>query len=336
MMVDTTTKSATLGQSTPSQTPRIAVLVPCFNEALTVGKVVADFREQLPSAIICVCDNNSTDDTARIAREAGAVVIREGRQGKGFVVQTMFQAIDADVYVMVDGDGTYPASEVHRLIEPVLRGTADMAVGSRLQTGRCGAFRRLNLLGNRLFLSILNCAFRVRLTDILSGYRAFSRQFVKTIPLVGGGFEVETELTIKTLEAGYRIAEVTIDLGSRPAGSYSKIRPFLDGGRIFLTIFALFRDYKPLTFFGTLAILFVALGLVPGVVVIIEYFQTGLVPRLPSAVLAVGLVLMGMFMFTAGIILHSNTRRIRELQYQLRNLAVSTHSNQERPENPSA
>jgi len=297
---------------------RIAVLLPCYNEALTIAKVVEEFHAMIPTATIYVFDNNSSDQTGEIAARAGAVVIRERRQGKGFVVQSMFRTIEADIYIMADGDDTYPPSEVHRLIEPVLRGEADMVVGSRLHTESNSAFRRLNLWGNQLFLSTLNFVFRVKLTDILSGYRVFSRQFVKTVALVGGGFEVETELTIKTLEAGFRIVEVPVDLGKRPEGSCSKIRPLQDGIRILCTIFALFRDYKPLTFFGAIAMLLVGVGVIPGAIVVVEYLQTGLVPRMPSALLAVGCVLSGMLMLTVGIILHSFTRRVREIEYQLR------------------
>lgn len=314
-------------ESRAVQNPSIAILIPCYNEELTVAGVIADFHEQLPHATIYVFDNNSTDRTAEIARRAGAVVLQERRQGKGFVVQSMFRMIEADVYVMVDGDATYPASEVRHLIAPLQRGEADMVVGSRLHTESNSTFRSLNLLGNQIFLSTLNSIFRVRMTDILSGYRAFSREFVKTVPLVGGGFEVETELTIKALEAGFRVAEVPVNLTTRPEGSCSKIRPFHDGLRILGTIFALFRDYKPLTFFGTLALILLGLGLIPGVVVIVEYLTTGAVYRVPSAILAVGAVLLGMLMFTAGLILHSMTRRIRELEYQLRRMVVS-----ERPE----
>jgi hypothetical protein len=312
---------STLKNTVPLKDARdlgIAVLIPCYNEALTVAGVIADFRAQLPRATIYVFDNNSTDQTAEIAANAGAVVLRECRQGKGFVVQSMFQRVDADVYIMVDGDSTYPASEIHRLLIPIQHNEADMVVGSRLHTESKSQFRNLNLLGNRFFLFALNALFRVHLTDILSGYRVFSREFVKTIALVGGGFEVETELTIKALEAGFRVAEVSIDLTSRPEGSSSKIRPFHDGLRILGTIFALLRDYKPLTFFGSLALALVALAMIPGGIVIVDYLSTGLVPRLPSAVLAVGLVLTGMMLLAVGLILHSMTRRIRELEYQFR------------------
>ena len=295
----------------------VAVLIPCFNEAPTIGAVVHQFREQLPDARIYVFDNNSTDQTASEAQAAGATVYREARQGKGYVVQSMFRRIDADVYVMVDGDGTYPAVDVHRLIEPILAGTADMVVGSRLDQASHSEFRPLNRWGNRLFLWVVRLTFHVHLGDLLSGYRAFSRRFVKGMPLFGGGFETETELTIKALQRGYAIVEVPVTLRNRPEGSHSKIRIAQDGTRILHTTLSLFRDYKPLTFFGTFGLVLIAASLVPGVVVILEFIETGLVPRLPSAVLAVGLALAGMLSITIGLILHSIARRSQELATQL-------------------
>ncbi len=317
---------ATTGRSNQAASVQIAVLIPCYNEEPTIGKVVREFREQLPAATIYVFDNNSTDKTAEVARQAGAVVVRERRQGKGFVVQSMFRNVEADIYVMVDGDDTYPASEVQRLIAPVLLGEADMIVGSRLHTESYGAFRRLNLWGNRMLLATLNFVFGVKLTDILSGYRVFSRAFVKNVALAEGGFEVETELTIKCLEAGFTIVEMPVQLGCRPEGSFSKIRPFHDGIGILCTIMALFRDYKPLTCFGLLAMALVGAGLVPGLIVVAEFLKTGAVLRVPSAILAVGLVLLGMLMFTAGVILHSLTRRIHELGHQIQNLSARSPS----------
>ena len=242
----------------------VAVLIPCFNEAPTIGAVVRQFREQLPDAQIYVFDNNSTDQTASEAQAAGATVYREPRQGKGHVVQSMFRRIDADVYLMVDGDGTYPAGEVHRLIAPVLAGTADMVVGSRMDQASQSEFKTLNRWGNRLFLWVVRLTFHVQLGDLLSGYRAFSRKFVKGVPLFGGGFETETELTIKALQRGYVIVEVPVTLRNRPEGSHSKIRIAQDGTRILHTTLALFRDYKPLTFFGTFGLVLIAASLVPG------------------------------------------------------------------------
>jgi glycosyltransferase involved in cell wall biosynthesis len=297
--------------------PRVAILIPCFNEALTIGEVVRQFREHAPEARIYVFDNNSTDATASEASQAGATVYRETRQGKGFVVQSMFRRIDADVYVMVDGDGTYPAADVHRLIAPVLEGTADMVVGTRLHQASQSEFRTLNRFGNRLFLWLVRLTFHVQLGDLLSGYRAFSRRFVKGMPLFGGGFETETELTLKALQRGYVIVEVPVTLRHRPEGSHSKIRVAHDGMRILHTALSLFRDYKPLTFFGALGLLLLGASLVPGLVVIFEFIETGLVPRLPSAVLAVGLALAGMLSITIGLILHSIARRSQELATQL-------------------
>jgi glycosyltransferase involved in cell wall biosynthesis len=298
--------------------PRIAVLIPCYNEELTVADVVGQFRDQLPAADIYVFDNNSSDGTVEQARNAKATIFRERRQGKGYVVQTMFQQVDADVYVMVDGDATYAASEVHRLIAPILEDEADMVVGSRMHGQSTSEFKALNRLGNRLFLAVINFVFRVRLTDILSGYRAFSRKFVQEIALFGGGFEIETELTIRALGHGYRIVEVPADLRQRPDGSHSKIRIVGDGLLILNTILALFRDYKPLTFFGALGLFFLAAGLVPGAIVIKEFVETGLVPRIPSAILAVGLVLCGMLLVLAGLIVHTIVRRFQEFDHSIR------------------
>jgi glycosyltransferase involved in cell wall biosynthesis len=297
---------------------KIAVLVPCYNEALTIAKVVSQFRAELPAAQVYVFDNNSTDATADEAAQAGAVVRTEPRQGKGFVVQSMFQRVDADVFVMVDGDGTYPAKAVHQLIAPVLADDADMVVGSRLHRDVKSDFKQLNRLGNRLVLAILNLFFGVRLTDILSGYRAFNRKFVKSLPIFGGGFEIETELTIKAIARGFRIVEIPTPLAARPEGSHSKIKLFRDGFLIVNTILALFRDYKPLTFFGIPGVLLVLLGLVPGFVILFELIQRHTTDRPLLAVLAVGLVLCGLLLLAIGLILHSIARRAQEFEYQLR------------------
>ena len=225
--------------------PRIAILIPCYNEEPTIAKVVRDFRGELPDADICVYDNNSKDRTVARAREAGAQVFYERRQGKGFVVQSMFSQVEADIYVMVDGDDTYPAAEVHKLVEPVLDEKAEMVVGSRLMAGSESDFRLVNRLGNGFFLRLINFIFKVRLSDVLSGYRAFSRRFVKSIPVSGGGFETEVELTVKALTRGDRIVELPIRLTARPKGSFSKIRTLRDGFVILRTIVGLVRNYKP-------------------------------------------------------------------------------------------
>ena len=302
--------------------PKVAVLIPCYNEELTIGQVIRDFRQQLPDADIYVFDNNSRDRTVEIAQQAGARIAHERRQGKGYVVQAMFREVEADVYVMVDGDNTYPAAEVQKLIAPIVAGDADMTVGSRLTSQSQSEFKALNRLGNRFFLNTINFIFKVKLSDILSGYRGFSRKFVKNIPIFGGGFETETELTIKALARGYRVVELPVDLKARPEGSFSKIRILHDGFLILNSILTLFRDYKPLTFFGSIGLFFIGLGFIPGTVVIVEFFRTGLVPRLPSAVLAVGLVLSGMLLIMVGLVLHTIARKFQELDYQLKVLTT--------------
>jgi glycosyltransferase involved in cell wall biosynthesis len=234
---------------------RIAILIPALNEEQTIADVVHAFQSACPEARIVVFDNASTDATARRARAAGAEVRLEPRRGKGHVVQSMFRSIDADVYVMVDGDATYPAERVHELIHPILNGTADMVIGSRLHRSSDSDFRALNLIGNIFYAVLLRGLFGVRITDLLSGYRAFSRRVVKALPLVGGGFETEAEMTIKAVHRGFRVLEVPVSLMSRPYGSASKIRIVQDGLLILNAIVSLFRDYKPLTFFGVLALI---------------------------------------------------------------------------------
>ena len=298
--------------------PKIAVLIPCFNEELTIGQVIDQFRSELPDATIYVFDNNSTDRTADCARERGALILREKRQGKGYVVQTMFREINADIYVMVDGDGTYPGSSVHKLLEPVLNHDADMVVGSRLNPSSQSHFRLLNRFGNNMFLWLTRGIFHAHIEDMLSGYRVFTRSIVKQLPLLSEGFEIETELTIKALERGYRVIELPVDLGCRPEGSHSKIRHFRDGLTIVKMILALARDYKPLSVFGCIGLLLVLAGFVPGTMVILDFLKTGLVPRLPSAVLAVGLVLSGLITGMVGLLLHTITRRFQELDLQLK------------------
>lgn len=309
-----------LVHSTRPGLPHIAVVIPCYNEELTVAEVVRQFHAELPDADIYVFDNNSTDSTVERARRAGARVCFEYRQGKGYVVQSMFRQVDADIFVMVDGDGTYPAAVVETLIEPILSGKADMVIGSRLQETCDSEFRLLNRLGNNLFLLLLNFIFRVRLTDLLSGYRAFSCRLVRCLPLFAGGFETETELTIKVLQRGFSIVEVPVNLGQRPDGSHSKIRVVHDGLAILGTILGLFRDYKPLTFFGALGLGLIALSLLPGGWAAAEYIQTRHLYRLPSAVLAVGLGLTGVVSVLVGVILHTIAHRFQELDLQLQRL----------------
>lgn len=300
---------------------RIAVLIPCYNEELTISAVVADFRKALPGARIVVFDNNSTDRTAEVARAAGAQVLVEKRQGKGYVVQSMFNRVDADIYIMVDGDGTYPAAVVRALIDPIANDEADMVIGSRLHQGSRSAFRSLNRFGNHFFLFVLRRIFKVNITDLLSGYRGFSRRMVRGTPLFGGGFETEAEMTIKAVQRGFRVIEVPVDLTERPTGSESKIRVVRDGMLILKTMLALFRDYKPLSFFGALGLLLIAIAMIPGVAVVREYIHTGSVLRIPSAILATGLVIVGGLTGMVGLILHTIAQRFRDVDHHLQMLA---------------
>lgn len=297
----------------------VAVLVPCYNEEPTVARVVARFQAELPHARVYVFDNNSTDRTAEEARRAGAEVYNERRQGKGYVVQSMFRQVDADFYVMVDGDDTYPAEAVHALLAPVVAGEVDMSVGSRLHAESQSQFKRRNRMANRLVRSTLNFIFRVELTDILSGYRAFSREFVKGLPLFGGGFEIETELTIKAVERGYRLVEVPVDLTHRPEGSHSKIQFLRDGFLIINTTLALFRDYKPLTFFGAVGLLLLLLAGAAGGGALLGF--GGVLTGTLLFAAAAGLFVCGLLSLTAGLILHSIARRSQEFEYHIRVLS---------------
>lgn len=315
------------------QDARIAILIPCLNEEQSVAEVVAGFRDQLPQASVFVFDNASTDHTVERARAAGATVISEPRQGKGFVVQSMFRRVDADIYVMVDGDGTYPAAEVRRLIEPILKDEADMVVGSRLQPGTASEFRSINRWANRLVLTVLNSMFRVNLTDILSGYRAFNRRFVKTIPVFGGGFEIETELTIKAVARGFRIVEIPTTLTARSHGSHSKIKFFRDGFLILNTILALFRDYKPLTFFGTIGLALFVIALIPAVAAVMEFARHREFVRPVLAMSAMVIFLCGLLSAAVGLVLHSIARRSQELDYQIQVLSDELRPRQLRESN---
>lgn len=301
--------------------PSVAVLIPCYNEEQTIAEVVRQFRAQLPEALIYVFDNNSSDRTSDEARLAGAIVVHEGRQGKGYVIQSMFRRIEADIYVLVDGDGELPPESVRTLIAPVLNDEADMVVGSRFHARASGEFKRWNRLGNRMVLSLLNFIFGTRLTDILSGYRVFNRKLVKGIPLFGGGFEIETELTIKAVERGYRIVEIPINAGQRQPGSLSKVNLLRDGFIIINTILALFRDYQPLTFFGLAGLALTLAGLPPALIFIFEPLRIELIPRFAFGLLAVALVMAGALLMAVGLILHSIARRSQEFEYQLQVLA---------------
>lgn len=291
----------------------VAVLIPCYNEAATIAKVVGDFRAALPEATIYVYDNNSTDDTASIAAAAGAIVRHESRQGKGNVVRSMFRDIDADYYLMVDGDDTYPADAAPALIAPIAAGEADTVVGDRISNGSYGAEngRRFHGFGNNLVRRLIRILYGYSFEDVMTGYRAFSRAFVKTMPVMSQGFQVETEISVWAVDRRWRVADVPVDYRDRPEGSESKLSTYSDGMLVLAAIASLFRDYRPMAFFGWVSVVLVALGLVAGVPVIAEYLDTSYVSKLPSAVLAVALMLCAALSFAAGTILDSVARANR-------------------------
>jgi len=293
---------------------RIAVLIPCHNEALTVAKVVADFRAALPQAVIYVFDNASSDDTAALARAAGARVIPVPAKGKGNVVRSMFRDVDADVLLMVDGDDTYPADHAERLLAPVLAGSADMVVGTRLEAHADSAFRRFHGFGNRLVRTVISQLFGTRIADVLSGYRAFNRRFVRSMPVLSQGFEIETEISVHALELRMPVGELVTKYGARPEGSASKLATYRDGWRILKTIATLYRVERPVLFYGGLAALLIAVAIVLVVPLLITYLDTGLVPRFPTAILATGMVIVAVLSFFAGLILDTVTRGRREIR----------------------
>jgi glycosyltransferase involved in cell wall biosynthesis len=293
---------------------KIAVLIPCHQEEKTIGKVIADFRRALPQATIFVYDNNCTDGTAEIARQAGAVVRREKRQGKGFVVASMFEQVEADILVMVDGDDTYEAAAVGRLLEPILKGDADMTVAARLHTYTERSFRPFHLLGNKLICWIINRAFGSRISDVFSGYRAFTRGAAAQIPITAVGFDVETELTLQALYRGLVIKEIAAPYRARPEGSFSKLRTVSDGLRVILKLLLILKAYKPLTFFGLCSLGFFALGLATGARPVYEYITERYVYAVPSAILAASLVLLAFLSLGLGLILNSTNLRLLELE----------------------
>jgi glycosyltransferase involved in cell wall biosynthesis len=286
---------------------KIAVLVPCYNEEAAIATVVGDFRAALPGAVIYVYDNNSKDRTAARAREAGALVRNETRQGKGNVVRRMFADIEADIYVLVDGDDTYDAGAAPRMISAMLAEGADLLTARRIHT-EAAAYRTGHVLGNRLLTGLTALLFNVHLSDMLSGYRVFSRRFVKSFPFTAEGFAIETELTVHAVRLMMPMAEMDTRYKERPLGSVSKLNTWRDGLRILGTIGYLVREERPLVFFAAVAALFAAVSLLIGAPVVSDYVHTGQVPRLPTAVLATGLMVIAFLSLTCGLILDTVTR----------------------------
>ena len=298
---------------------KIAVLIPCYNEGLTIRKVITDIRNALPEATVFVFDNNSTDRTPEIAHSLDAIVVKEKRQGKGFVVQSMFRKIDADIYVMVDGDDTYDISKITDMIEMVSTDNADMVVGNRLKTYTAHAFRPLHTFGNKLVRFLINKLFKGRLRDIMSGFRVMNRSFAKNINIMSSGFEVETEMSIKALKYGYVIKEVDISYRERPEGSISKLNTFRDGILVLKTIFIIFKEYKPLLFFSAVSGLILMISLLSGYIVIDEFFKTRYITHVPLAILASGTMILSIILLITGIILDSMNRRFEEIYNFIRN-----------------
>ena len=293
--------------------PRIAVLLPCYNEEAAIAQTVAGFRAALPSAAIYVYDNNSKDRTIEVARAAGAIVRSERMQGKGNVVRRMFADVDADIYVMADGDATYDAEAAPQLVRRLIDEQLDMVVGSRV-TQHDAAYRRGHVMGNRLLTGMLAKLFGRSFTDILSGYRVFSRRFVKSFPVLSGGFEIETEISVHALELRMPVGEVETRYFARPEGSASKLSTYSDGFRILNTIVTLYRIERPLLFFGAIGGLLAFLALVLGIPLAITYYHTHLVPRLPTAIMATGLIILAALCFFAGLILDTVVRGRREVR----------------------
>lgn len=303
----------------------VAVLIPCYNEAVTIKKVVEDFKRELPGAAIYVYDNNSTDGTARVARDAGAIVRYEGRQGKGNVCRQMFRDIEVDCYLMVDGDDTYPAEAAKSLCEPILNGEADMTIGDRLSNGTYAEEnkRAFHGFGNNLVRAMIKWIYGYSFDDVMTGYRAMSKPFVKTFPVLSEGFQIETELSIHAVDHRWRIQDVPVEYRDRPAGSESKLNTVSDGIRVIAMIGTLFKDYRPLKFFSLIAIIFAIIGLALGIPIVAEYFQTGLVPRFPTAMLAVSFMFLCGLSLATGLILDS-VAKVERKQWELQ--AYKTYS----------
>lgn len=291
----------------------IAVLIPCYNESQTIGKVVRDWRKQLPEATVYVYDNNSSDNTGEIARAAGAVVCREYQQGKGNVIRRMFREVDAQCYVMIDGDDTYPAEYGRQMVDMVLKRQADMVVGDRLSSTYFEENKRpFHNFGNSIVRTAINHLFRSNIRDIMTGYRAFSYQFVKSFPVLSRGFEIETEMSIHAVDKNMHVENIIIDYRDRPEGSVSKLNTYSDGIKVMRTIFRLYRSYKPFSFFGVLALLLIAVAVGFFLPILYTYIQTGLVPHYPTLIVCGFVALAAIQSFFAGMILSSIAQRNRQ------------------------
>lgn len=293
---------------------KIAVLIPCYNESKTIEKVVKDYKKELPNADIYVYDNNSSDGTDEIAKNAGAIVKYEYKQGKGNVIRSMFKDIDADCYLMIDGDDTYSVDNAKEMCKYIIDGKADMVIGDRLSSTYFTENKRpFHNFGNKLVRWLINTLFKSNVKDIMTGYRAFNYEFVKTFPVLSKGFEIETEMTIHALDKNFLLKEIPIGYKDRPAGSVSKLNTYSDGFKVLKTIARLFKEYKPMIFFGIVSTLFFIISMIFATPVFIEYFKTGLVPRFPTLIFSGFLLIISMLMLVCGIILEVVVKKHRQL-----------------------
>ena len=296
---------------------KVAILIPCYNESKTIEKVIKDYKKVLPEADIYVYDNNSTDGTDKIAKKAGAIVRYEYRQGKGNVIRTMFKEIDADCYLMIDGDDTYPCENAKEMCDLVLSGRADMVIGDRLSSTYFTENKRLfHNFGNKLVRFLINKLFNNNIKDIMTGYRAFSYEFVKGFPVLSKGFEIETEMTIHAVDKNLKLVEIPVNYKDRPEGSESKLNTYVDGFKVLKTIAMLFKEYKPASFFNIISIICLIISLILGIPVLGEYFETGLVPRFPTLIVSGIALLVALLLCITGIILQVIVKKHREL-YEL-------------------
>ena len=303
---------------------KIAVLIPCYNESKTIDKVVRDYKAALPEADIYVYDNNSKDGTDEIARNAGAIVRYETKQGKGNVIRTMFRDIDADCYLMIDGDDTYPAENAREMCEYVLNDNVDMVIGDRLSSTYFKENKRpFHNFGNKMVRKLINKIFKNNINDIMTGYRAFSYNFVKSYPILSKGFEIETEMSIHAVDKNFTLKEIPVQYRDRPAGSVSKLNTYKDGLRVLKTIATLFKEYKPTVFFNAISVLFYIISLILAIPVFNEYFKTGLVPRFPSLIVAGILLVVALLLNITGIILQVIVKKHRQLfELQLNQICI--------------
>ena len=300
-----------------SNSKKIAVLIPCYNESKTVAKVVKDYKKALPEADIYVYDNNSSDGTDKIAKKAGAIVKYEYKQGKGNVIRSMFRQIDADCYLMIDGDDTYPAENAREMCDLILEGKADMVIGDRLSSTYFTENKRpFHNLGNKMVRFLINKLFKNNVKDIMTGYRAFSYEFVKGFPVLSKGFEIETEMTIHAVDKNFKLVEIPVNYQDRPEGSESKLNTYSDGFKVLKTIATLFKEYKPVAFFNIISVVLFIISLIMGIPVVVEFFETGLVPRFPTLIVACIMLIAALLLCITGIILQVIVKKHKQL-YEL-------------------